>query len=548
MPLNSEEVTYLIDRNEKLKSNRQQYESLWEEIAQYIFPGRVGIGYKPTPGAKQTANLFDSSAIFSNDQLAASMCGTITPAATLWFALKLADDRLNHIKPIMDWLELCTRLLDFARHRSNFYAEVPEVYLDLGAFGEGCLLVDEKPIGMMGFNGFYYKALSNSEYCTSENYEGLVDTVFREFELSARVAFKKFGDKVGEKIKSQLNKKPDEKFPFLHAVFPNENGNSKPFVSYYLNLDEKKLISEGGYYDLPYVVPRWRKSSGEDYGRGPGHIALPDVKSLNKAKEFGLKAWAKDLDPPTFERDGGVIGKLKMFPGGRNIVKDKEAIWMLDRRTRYDVSQIKEDALRQSIRQIFYSDQLNLPDKSEMREIEVYVRYELMQRLLGPAVGRFEIELLKPTIEREFGIMMRARALPPPPPILAKMGIREIDIEYENPLAKAQRANEAKSIQTLYSFASIIAQSQPPDVVSSPMDNIDSDAAIRHGAEISGAPSKIIRSVEEVQAIREMRAKKIAAEKQKQDMERLAQGLGDVSPALKVASEIMQGGEGTPGA
>lgn len=541
MPLGDSDIKFLIDRNEKLKSTRQLYEPLWEEIAEYIFPRRVGIGSKPSQGQKQTTNLYDSSAIHSNELLAASMHGTLTPSSSKWFSLKLRDERLNALKEIMDWLEACADRMYLAIRQSNFNSEIHEVFLDQGAFGTGCILIEEKPIVHVGFNGLEFKALVNSEYCIDEDSEGRVDTLFREFELTARTAIQKWGEKnIGEKIKSRLEKNPDDKFTFIHCVYPGTEKGEKPWVSYYIGIEDKNLISEGGYYEFPYQVPRWSKSSGETYGRGPGHTALPDVKTLNKAKEFGLKAWAKDLDPPTFETDLGVIGSLKMYPGGRNIARNKEAIWVLDHKVRYDVSQIKEEELRQSIRQIFYSDQLKLQEGPEMTATEVQVRYELMQRLLGPTIGRDESELLNPLIERKFGIMMRARVLPPPPPILARMGIREIDIEYEGPLAKAQRMSEVVGMQKLFTLGGQVAQIFPQI-----FDNCDGDVAFRNAGEILGVSSKIIRSTEEVRAIREQRAKTQAEEQRKQDLERLSGGIKNITPALKALPEMagMAGGK-----
>jgi hypothetical protein len=541
MPLGKSDVTFLIDRNDKMKTTRALYEPLWEDIARFISPNRMGIGYKPSPGAKQTTDIYDSGAIFASDQFASSMSGAITPSSSKWHYLKLADYRMNSIKEIMDWLELCTELMHYTRMRSNFYSEIPEVYSDLGNFGEGCLFIEENPIKKMGFNGIYYKALANSEYCTAENHQGFVDTLFREFEMSVIAASKKWEDKLPKKITDELTKEPDKKFKFLHCVFPDDKPSAKEYLSYYISLDEKELISEGGYYEFPYAVPRMKKSSGEEYGRGQGHIALPDTKSLNKAKEFGLKAWAKELDPATFEKDGGVIGSLKLRPGGRNIVRDKDSIWMLDHHIRYDVSQIKEDELRKSIRQIYYSDQLQIQEGPEMTATEIQVRYELMQRLLGPGMGRITIELLKPCIEREFGIQMRARALPMPPKILSQMGVREIDVEYEGPLARAQRASDILGVQRTYSFVTSIMQTPPTDGISNPRDILDDDEATRFMAEASGAPSRIIKSVEQVQALRQNRMKQMQAEMQKQDMERLAEGASKAIPAVKAIGEVNEG-------
>jgi hypothetical protein len=545
MPIGDEEVQYLIKWNDRLKGTRQLYEPLWEEIATYMVPGRIGISFKPSPGQKLTTQLYDSSAVFSLDNLASSMCGTITPSGMIWAFLKLAQEELNHIKPVMDWCEQASSRQHWARKNSNFYAEAPELYSDLGGFGQGCVLVDENPIKHPGFNGLYYKTIPNSEYCTAEDHQGFVDTVFREFTLSAKAAHDKWGDKLPEKIQesAKLSKEPDKEFNFLHCAYPNPE-KGLPFVSYYINLEEKKLISEKGYYELPFIVPRWRKTSGEVYGRGQGHIALPDAKTINKAKELDFKAWAKDVDPATFETSSGVVGSLKLYAGGRNIAKNKDSIWTLDRHVRYDISQIKEEELRTSIKQIFYSDQLNLPEKGEMREVEVMVRYELMQRLLGPAVGRIEVEFLKRLVEREFGIMYRAHAMPPIPPIFAQLGIRDIDIEYEGPLARSRRMSEAAGIQKLYAFAGGIAQAkQDPSI----MDPLDDDEAIRTFAEISGAPSRVMKSQEAVDAIREERKKAVAAEKQKQDLERIAGGVNQIAPVLKMMQEAGQGQGATGG-
>lgn len=541
--LTTEDVRFLIDKNDKLKTTRLLYEPLWEEIAQYIFPRRIGIGWQPTQGQKQTSVLYDSTAIHSNELLAASMHGTLTPSSSRWFSLKLRDETLNRVKEIMDWLDVCSDRMYLALRQSNFNSEIHEVFLDQGSFGTACLLIEEKPIKAFGFQGLQFQSLQNSGYCIAEDAEGRVDTLIREFELSARAAVKKWGpDNLGKKVKEAIdNKKEEDKFKFLHCVYPSEK-NGQPFISYYIGVEEQNEISTQKYYEFPFMVPRWSKSSGETYGRGPGHTALPDVKTLNKAKEFGLKAWAKDLDPPTFERDGGVVGSLKLYPGGRNVARDKESIWTMDHKIRYDVSQIKEEELRQSIRQIFYSDQLKLQEGPEMTATEVQVRYELMQRLLGPTIGRLESELMNPLIERVFGVMFRANSknfqvLPAPPPILAKMGIKEIDIEYEGPLAKAQRMSELSANKQVWSVAVDMSTVQPEV-----LDNLNGDSTIRNTAEIVGA-TKILNSIEEVARIRADRAKAQAAEQQKQDMERMAMGAGKAAPALKALSEAA-GGQG----
>ena len=107
-----------------------------------------------------------------------------------------------------------------------------------------------------------------------------------------------------------------------------------------------------------------------------------------------------------------------MTPAGITVVRSDGAIKPLQIGSNWQITDMKENQLRQAIRQAYYSDQLQLQEGPQMTATEVQVRYELMQRLLGPTLGRFQSEFLNPLIERTFGIMFRAGALMPEPEII----------------------------------------------------------------------------------------------------------------------------------
>src|SRR3990167_2158084 len=92
------------------------------------------------------------------------------------------------------------------------------------------------------------------------------------------------------------------------------------WASCYVVAETKRKVEESGYEEFSYMAPRWTKSSGETYGRGPSHTALPDVASLNAAKEIVLKAAPLAMIPPTYERDDSVVGDLDLTAGGRNVI------------------------------------------------------------------------------------------------------------------------------------------------------------------------------------------------------------------------------------
>jgi hypothetical protein len=362
----------------------------------------------------------------------------------------------------------------------------------------------------------------------SENHKGEIDTLYRKFPYTARQAHQKWGDAVGVKVMEALKKDPDKSFEFIHCVTPSyeKNQTKLPWASIYICLADKNVVGEGGYNEMPYLVTRWAKASGEKYGRSPAFNALPDIKTLNKAVELGLKAWAKAIDPPLLVEDDGVIGRVVTKPSGITVVRRDGAIKPLNTGARFDVSDMKEEALRGAIKQAFFSDQLELQSGPQMTATEVQVRYELMQRLLGPTLGRFQTEFLNPLIERCFAIMDRNDLFSPAPEDLEGTAL---DIEFVGPLARSQRMEEATAVERLYEMAANLAGFAPEI-----MDNIDHDAAIRSRAELLGVPKNIMRDPEEINAKREEAAKQ---QQQQQQMQAVQGGADVVSKLAPVAAQ-----------
>ena len=497
---------YIKKRCSKMESQRQTWENHWQEILDYVMPRKAEVSFQRSKGEKRTEVLFDSTAVTACTLLAASLQGTLTSPSLPWFSLKLRDQELNQERDIQVWLEdTASRMYDVF-NESNFNTEVHELYLDLVSIGTGALFVEES---RKGFNeeGIHFNALHIKEYFIAENINGKVDTLYRKYKLTARQAVQEFGeDNVGEKVLEAAKEKPDKTFNFIHAVEPTEDyeratGKSAtklPFHSCHVCMEDKMKVRVGGYNEFPYLVPRWSKATGEIFGRSPSYNALPDIKTVNKAVEIGLKAWAKAIDPPLLVQDDGVIGRVRMTPGGISVVRNDGAIKPLQIGSNWQITDMKENQLRTAIRQAYYSDQLQLQEGPQMTATEVQVRYELMQRLLGPTLGRFQSEFLNPLIERIFGIMLRNDALLERPEILTEA---EIDIEYVGPLARSQRMEEVTAIDRLYELVFGVAQADP-----SIMDLIDHDVAMRARATLLGVPKTILRGQDEVDDIRQQRA------------------------------------------
>lgn len=544
----------LLARRQELLTARLPYEAIWGDIGDYILPTRRGFT-STVVGAKKTEKLFDSTALMAADRLASNMAGSLTSDAFQWFSLKFRDEDLNEIEDVAIWAEECAKRMFRAFNQSNFSAEGKTTYKDLVALATDALFIDERPRNGPRFEGLVCRALALSEYVIGEDYEQKVDTLFRNFQISAQAAVMKWGFAALGRTAQKLLKdgKPDTPLQFVHAVVPRAaekiregrvvRATNMPWASYWIEESDKQIVSEGGYHEFPFIVTRWDKAAGELYGTGPGHMALPDVKTLNKARELALKMWAKHLDPPTKSLDDGVVGPIRNTPGGNTVCRSSiEGIQPLYPPGMFaessQANQINQEDLRKSVRAAFYADQLEIPIGPMMTAYEFAKRLELMERLLGPTLGRVKSEKLNPTINRVFGLMLRAGAFPDPPEVLRNRGA-DIDIEYEGPLAKSQRLSEVEAMERWNAIMLSISQLKP-DVI----DNADFDQEMNEIADVLGVPKKVVREAGALAKIRAERADREAQEQQASDLERAAQGLGKAAPALALLSGRQAAGGG----
>ena len=521
----------LLKRYDRLKSDRTNWDTMWEELATFLMPGKVDFITTSTRGTKRAAEVYDSTGIHALQILSASLHGSLTSPSTKWFGLRFRQDELNENKDAKNWLEKCSKGIFQEFGKCNFSTEVAECYQDLVGFGTSCLQFDVKT-KESNFDGFNFKACHLAEVVISESEEGKVDTVFRKLKLTARQAYQKFGKDCGDKAMKALEKDPDQMFEYVQAVFPREikgepamvaPPHQRPWACYFISVIDKKICKESGYYELPFMVPRWAKTTGDMYGFGPGCIARADVKTLNSARKLAMRAWEKSIDPPLKAMQNGILGKIDMRPSTVTYVRDMQNLEPIVNATNWNADQLMLSDVRGSVRRIFFSDQLELNEGPQMTATEVQVRYELMQRLLGPTLGRLQSEFLNPIVERAFYSMLRGNALPPMPEVLQEVG-GDLDIEYVGPLARSQKMDEVTSIQRAIDGIMQLAQVNPEV-----LDIVDVDKAGRTISDRLGAPADILRGAEQVGEIRQSR------QQQQQAQAEMDQGQQELEGATQAA-------------
>lgn len=522
----------LLKRFDRLKSNRQNWESHWQEVADYMQPRKADVTKTRSKGDKRTELIFDSSPLQAVELLASSLHGMLTNPATTWFSLKFKGAEMQDDDDAKAWLEEATEVMYSAFNRSNFQQEIFELYHDLITFGTAAMFVEEDEEDVLKFSTRHI-----NEMYISENDKGRIDTIFRKFKLTARAAIQKFGANVSDNIVTVNRKDPYEEIEILHAIYPRSDFDPKkqdkanmPFESVYLEAGTGDELSVSGFKEFPFVVPRYLKASHEIYGRSPAMTALPDVKMLNEMSKTTIKSAQKQVDPPLLVPDDGFILPVRTVPGGLNFYRSgtRDRIETLNIGANTPLGLNMEEQRRDSIRNAFYVNQLQMQNGPQMTATEVIQRNEEKMRLLGPVLGRLQSELLKPLIDRAFALILRKNLFPPAPDFLSG---QDIEIEYVSPLAKAQKSTELQSIMRGIEILGSLANVGPV------FDHINMDKLVKHLMNVVGVPQKVLKPSSEVQAERQQAAEQQAQQQQMQQMQQVAQAGGQIAPLAKALPE-----------
>ena len=186
----------ILRRLGSLKTQRQTWESHWQEVADFVVPRKADVTKNRSSGDKRSELVFDGTAIHAAELLSASLHGMLTSAATSWFSLRYRDEELNSDDEAMEWLQGVEDVMYKAFNRSNFQEQIHELYHDLITFGTGVMFIDKDDEQQLRFSTRHIK-----ECYLSEDDKGRVDTIYREFKMPLRAAQKRFGE---EKFTSKI--------------------------------------------------------------------------------------------------------------------------------------------------------------------------------------------------------------------------------------------------------------------------------------------------------------------------------------------------------
>lgn len=503
--------------------------SHYKELAQYIIPQR----YHSLDEGKRTRNkdrnkyILDGHGTMAARTLASGMFYGATNPTHRWLKLSTGDNSVIGQR-------YTDAVVDFALGAiadSNIYTSLPVTYLDMGVFGTTAMLIYEDPETL-----FRSYLLPAGEYRVMKDARGKVSYLGRKFRMTADQMVNRFGEEnVSQQVRRAYSEPTNDKFQEFevrHLIEPNIPMTLPPHFAYrecyWDPADEKTvLLGEAGFYEKPFIAPRWELVGNATYGVSPGMDALPDIISLQHLTRNKAVGLDKMVKPPMVVDQALRNQPTALMPNGITYVPSASSVGAKPAyELRIPFGELNQDKqeLKYSIGRFFYNDLfraiLDLSTVRSATEIVEAAAEKLV--LLGPVVNRTEDEALSDMVVRILGIMRRNDRLPPSPLLPAD----RVRIEYDSILSAAQKAAGINNIER---FMGAVGELAP--VAPETLHVINANELVREYGDRLNVPAAILRTRGEVEQLTAQQQQLAEAERQAAIGKDLAQAAGALTEA-----------------
>ncbi len=457
-----------------MNEERINWWSHWREISDYYAPRRYP--WLSSQKEQRTANrrnrkLLDSVSTIAIRTLASGMMDGITSPARPWFSLRIpgfTPEEMSHEAKV--WLQEVERRMFLVISESNFYNTMANLYFNWCLFGTAAVMIYsdfEDVIRLYNYAvGEFFISQDNKQRVRrfARRYTWMVHQIVDEFGIDNVTETTANAYRVGG---ARLYDTVDMR----HIVEPNDPKDglltsSAPYreVYYEASASDGNYNRVSPFFTWPAVTPRWELYGNDSYGTSPAFDALPDVQQLQellRKKTIGLD---KQMSPPMIVDQQLRNRPVALQANGVTYAATansnfgaKPAMQVVT-----PLQEITNDVidLRTRIRETCFNDLFNLFSTQDKVQSATHTDAVREERLihLGPVYQRFEGEVLDPTLQRIYGIMLDQDLLPEPPEELD--GAR-IDVQYVSVLSDAQRAVGSVSIERFLAFAGEVAGVYP---------------------------------------------------------------------------------------
>lgn len=495
----------LQERAKKAFTDRDANRNLFDDCYELYSPYRNTLSKEGQTFNKPTRQ-YDSTGQISAASFVNTVQREFTPPFTIWSLLKagpgIPEDKR---KGYNQAFEKITETFFAYLNASNFAAESAAMYWELGV-GTGCLWFHEGDEE----NPFNFVAAPISQIGIATGKNNSVDFRCRQSKVKNNLLKKMWPKAELGSLASEISRNPEKEQDILECFY----FDYEDLIWRYDVLVKDECIFYTTHKEEICFTPRWMKIPGYAYGVGPFVMALADVKTLNVLKEFLLRSAALDVAGVyTITGDGGLnpntvnIAPNTFIPVERNSGENGPTIQRLDTSASFQLQEYIANGLQDQIRKTLLDNRLPAETPQPKTAFEIAQRMREFQTDIGSAFGQLYFEYVQ-------GIWKRGLA------ILAKRGLIDlpdgftidnffVQVQVVSPIAQTQQAETVQRFMQSYQMISMIS----PELAATSYKVEELPAWL---TEMTGTPSKLLRSEAEASQMQQMVAQAVAAMTQQQ--------------------------------
>lgn len=525
-------IDNILGRLDALKQERQYYHTLWQELMETFEPGSQTFNAKSTYNVpwEESNRAIEPMGKYLYQRLSALLFGQMFNPGTRWVEMT-TDENLSEVQKAD--LEKLNRehLKLLNKNKTQLSTSLTNGIGSAIIYGSGFVVRISDLTGKM-----FYKYVPLNQCYISTDYNGLVDTFFREFEMTAKQIMQEFGaDKVSNRIKTAMEKEPECRFTIVQCIYPNLKINKKPsesFEHYYIEKDTKNVLDFKFQARINVFRFLWAKNQDEKYGYGQGKLALSNIRRCTVIRRESTKSLEFQNNPALFLGDDDMdyanslypgdhlygaydetTGQLKVTPftGGGNPTAGLEAYKME----------------LENLTKIFFIEDITQPvDSTRRTAYESSLINQDRNRFIPQFINRL-LPTLEQLVEDSLISAIEIGKLDLP----ESLRNVELEVKFLSPMARLLQLEDTVATQNFLQSILPLAQIDP-----SVLAQYDLRAIAEIARDGYGAPQKIVKSKEQQEA--EIQAAQAQAQQQQELQNALASS--EVSKNLGQANKYNQ--------
>ena len=491
----------LIKKQGEAEGEHSRFRAMYDDVYKFGMPGRYNaITEVDTNGQKNREVLFSSVLEQSCDEFVQRFQSLVCPVNSNWIDFEAGymyqKDNQN-TERVNKELSKVADILNVFKATSNYDTAFTEASYDLIP-GTACLcLLEGTPD-----NPFRFSAIPFVDLYMCEGLSGDIDTYFRKMKIKNYLVKQQWKD---AKFEYEENK-DDECADLLECTYYDYDIKQWHYVV--IDTEKKRFIIERIYKCSPFIDLRWAKCAGETYGRGPGLKVIADFKTLNRIKEYSLRALAFTIPTFTVSTDNGFDpSKTKLLPGALNPVPtnatNNPTIAPLQVNPMPDLRNYNAEQLEMDIKRAMFASTIPNDPARELTATEVARRVQELDNSLNNSFGRL-LEFLYRLSQRMVEVAQRFGYLQDDLDVRSFNGYGfkvKVNTQLANQQSKQEVSDMLQSLQ-------IMAQFDPEMSYTSKVLNMNE--MIPYVLDRMGVPNKFIRTPEEIEALEQQEGQAIA--------------------------------------